>query len=41
MTDQYLDGVYRCWHLTPPSPELLAADEDADLIALSAPCLAG
>lgn len=26
--DPYLDGVYRWWHLTTPSPELLAAEAD-------------
>ena len=25
VTDPYLDGVYRWWHLTGPSPELVAA----------------
>ena len=28
VTDPYLDGVYRWWHLTAASPELLAADAD-------------
>lgn len=28
MTDPYLDGVYRWWHLSTPSPELLAAEAD-------------
>jgi SAM-dependent methyltransferase len=28
MADPYLDGVYRWWHLTSPSPELLAAEAD-------------
>jgi SAM-dependent methyltransferase len=28
MADPYLDGVYRWWHLTTPSPELLAAEAD-------------
>jgi SAM-dependent methyltransferase len=28
MPDPYLDGVYRWWHLTGPSPELLAAEAD-------------
>jgi SAM-dependent methyltransferase len=28
MSDPYLDGVYRWWHLTSPSPELLAAEAD-------------
>jgi SAM-dependent methyltransferase len=28
VTDPYLDGVYRWWHLTAPSPELLAAEAD-------------
>ena len=28
MADPYLDGVYRWWHLTGPSPELLAAEAD-------------
>jgi SAM-dependent methyltransferase len=28
VTDPYLDGVYRWWHLTSPSPELLAAQAD-------------
>jgi SAM-dependent methyltransferase len=28
VTDPYLDGVYRWWHLTGPSPELLAAEAD-------------
>jgi SAM-dependent methyltransferase len=28
MADPYLDGVYRWWHLTEPSPELLAAAGD-------------
>lgn len=25
MTDPYLDGVYRWWYLSAPSPELVAA----------------
>jgi hypothetical protein len=29
MSDPYLDGVYRWWHLTGPSPELLAAEAEA------------
>jgi SAM-dependent methyltransferase len=28
MADPYLDGVYRWWHLTCPSPELVAAETD-------------
>jgi SAM-dependent methyltransferase len=28
VADPYLDGVYRWWHLTDPSPELLAAEAD-------------
>jgi len=28
VTDPYLDGVYRWWHLSAPSPELLAAEAD-------------
>jgi SAM-dependent methyltransferase len=28
VTDPYLDGVYRWWHLSRPSPELLAAEAD-------------
>lgn len=28
VTDPYVDGVYRWWHLTGPSPELLAARAD-------------
>ena len=28
MGDPYADGTYRWWHLTRPSPELLAAGED-------------
>ena len=28
MTDPYVDGVYRWWHLSAPSPELLAAEAD-------------
>jgi SAM-dependent methyltransferase len=28
VTDPYLDGVYRWWHLTAPSPELVAAEAD-------------
>ena len=28
MSDPYLDGVYRWWNLTGPSPELLAAQAD-------------
>jgi SAM-dependent methyltransferase len=28
MADPYLDGVYRWWHLTQSSPELLAAEAD-------------
>ncbi len=28
VADPYLDGVYRWWHLTGPSPELLAAETD-------------
>jgi SAM-dependent methyltransferase len=28
VADPYLDGVYRWWHLTGPSPELLAAEAD-------------
>jgi SAM-dependent methyltransferase len=28
MADPYLDGVYRWWHLSVPSPELLQADAD-------------
>jgi SAM-dependent methyltransferase len=28
VSDPYLDGVYRWWHLTNPSPELLAAEAD-------------
>lgn len=28
MTDPYADGVYRWWHLTGPSPELLGAEAD-------------
>lgn len=27
-TDPYLDGIYRWWHLSEPSPELLAAVSD-------------
>jgi SAM-dependent methyltransferase len=28
MADPYLDGIYRWWHLTQASPELLAAEAD-------------
>ena len=28
MTDPYLDGVYRWWRLSTPSPELVAAEAD-------------
>lgn len=28
MTDHYADGTYRWWHLSSPSPELLAALDD-------------
>jgi SAM-dependent methyltransferase len=28
VTDPYLDGVYRWWHLSDPSPELLRAEAD-------------
>jgi hypothetical protein len=28
VTDPYLDGVYRWWHLSTPSPELVAAEAD-------------
>jgi hypothetical protein len=28
MADPYLDGVYRWWHLSVPSPELLQAEAD-------------
>jgi SAM-dependent methyltransferase len=28
VVDPYLDGVYRWWHLSAPSPELLAAEAD-------------
>jgi len=28
VTDPYADGVYRWWHLSAPSPELLAAEAD-------------
>jgi SAM-dependent methyltransferase len=28
VVDPYLDGVYRWWHLTGPSPELVAAEAD-------------
>jgi SAM-dependent methyltransferase len=28
VTDPYLDGVYRWWHLSAPSPELVAAEAD-------------
>lgn len=28
VTDPYTDGVYRWWHLSRPSPELLAAEAD-------------
>ncbi|MGH3301094.1 MAG: class I SAM-dependent methyltransferase [Streptosporangiaceae bacterium] len=33
MTDPYLDGLYRWWHLTSASPELLAAEADGWLDA--------
>jgi SAM-dependent methyltransferase len=33
VTDPYLDGLYRWWHLTGPSPELLAAAADGWLDA--------
>jgi SAM-dependent methyltransferase len=36
VTDPYLDGVYRWWHLTRPSPELLAAEADGWLEAATA-----
>jgi SAM-dependent methyltransferase len=36
MPDPYLDGVYRWWHLTGPSPELLAAESDGWLGGASA-----
>jgi SAM-dependent methyltransferase len=33
VADPYLDGVYRWWHLTRPSPELLAAEAEGWLDA--------
>lgn len=43
--DPYADGVYRWWHLTGPSPELLAAEADGWLgapgTAVDAGCGAG
>ncbi len=38
MADPYLDGVYRWWHLTAPSPELLAAEADGWLDGAAAGC---
>jgi SAM-dependent methyltransferase len=36
VTDPYLDGLYRWWHLTGPSPELLVAEADGWLQAATA-----
>jgi SAM-dependent methyltransferase len=38
MSDPYLDGVYRWWHLTGPSPELLAAEAEGWLGGATADC---
>jgi SAM-dependent methyltransferase len=39
VTDPYLDGLHRWWHLTWPSPELLSAEADGWLdAAATAPC---
>jgi SAM-dependent methyltransferase len=37
VTDPYVDGVYRWWHLTRPSPELVAAEADGWLHAAGPP----